>query len=1121
MSNYKDFFISYGRTYSLAFVGRLHQALTLHGKSVWFDKVNIHSGERYQERINAGIRDAQNFIFVMSPSSVTSPYCLKELKYAAELGKRILPIFHVEESAPTSVFDPQLNDFRPYNLEEQQIRDETFLLISERDWVYALEAAQDISALVAWKEGYENHWPEHESIDFLKEWQCPICWSTDETLESCVKKLLDTSQREYEYVWQHTDYLNRGYDWLHETQNKEQFLLVGEERQLAEEWLLTEFKGGTVPCEPSRLHANFICASKQNAFHQMTDVYLAYHTANQPILQTIDDSLAYHAITTWRGAAAEDTQLDGEQRKGIERADNFLFLLSEDSLASAHCIEALQYAQSLHKRIIPLKVGIISYYEMPAVEEAEEAISQLLAIRPVDFTDNVEGNIDEFGKTDIERDIDDILRILRRNQLYYHQHKVLLVQAILWQRKHQPTFLLSGHNLDTALAWLQEHDEEETHPPTDLHRHFINVSAQSRGLHPPEVFISYSRRDADFARKLNRRLQEASFFTWFDQESIASGTNFYQEILRGIEASHNFVFIISPDALQSGFCEKELQHAAQHHKRFIPILWRPAKDYDAKVPEEYQHIEWINFHDLDIEKAFQNLQVLLNTDREYLEKHVKWQQKALDWENNHSHEDFLLNPSSLVSAEAWIEKATAEDKDPPPTNLQHRFIEESKRVYEFSKRKEKKRIRILRGVLAMASVMFIVAAIFGAISGIKYRTEIKLTQSLEQKSDSLKNEQSKANSLRIVAQARADSLQSAYDSLQSLWDAIDERDKRIVTLVSSNRAANLERIRSVVNGVIREHRSKAQYEKAIEQLSKLRPISPEANRLVAEAYCEILFIYSHAPDFDFTSYVDLRCVEIANLAKRLVRPTLQIDRNPSRANIRNYITALTGRPYLNYLRQKYYGKFRNVPGTNLQFGETEVTIAQWNLYIYANQIKSRASARFSKDEEQPVVYVTVFDAVNYCNWLSKIQKKTPAYQYDGGIYLYENPRDKNDVNVQLRSNQNGYRLPRVREWKQAVADHTQLSDGELMEVAWLKDNSNTNIHAAKEMKPNQYSLFDMLGNVSEWCWADQGNSLGLSSPELGGHWQSEQRGYPNFFQETHKNNSRRQVTGFRVVALAE
>jgi hypothetical protein len=81
-NEFKYLFISYGRRESLGFVGRLHQQLKLADYDGWFDKVNIPDGDDYAQRINHGIESADNFVYVMAPRCLTSPYCLIELEYA-------------------------------------------------------------------------------------------------------------------------------------------------------------------------------------------------------------------------------------------------------------------------------------------------------------------------------------------------------------------------------------------------------------------------------------------------------------------------------------------------------------------------------------------------------------------------------------------------------------------------------------------------------------------------------------------------------------------------------------------------------------------------------------------------------------------------------------------------------------------------------------------------------------------------------------------------------------------------------------------------------------------------------------------------------------------------------
>ncbi len=84
-----------------------------------------------------------------------------------------------------------------------------------------------------------------------------------------------------------------------------------------------------------------------------------------------------------------------------------------------------------------------------------------------------------------------------------------------------------------------------------------------------KIFISYSRKDSDFARQLNTALQAAGKTTWFDQESISTGVDFEKEIFKGIDGADNFVFVLSLDAVASEYCEREVTYAANKSKQVM------------------------------------------------------------------------------------------------------------------------------------------------------------------------------------------------------------------------------------------------------------------------------------------------------------------------------------------------------------------------------------------------------------------------------------------------------------------------------------------------------------------------------------------------------------------------
>lgn len=119
-----------------------------------------------------------------------------------------------------------------------------------------------------------------------------------------------------------------------------------------------------------------------------------------------------------------------------------------------------------------------------------------------------------------------------------------------------------------------------------------------------EIFISYSRKDADFVKRLFTRLKGAGIDCWIDFEDIQPAAKWQQEILIACQACHNFIFCLSPNSLRSQYCEWELNHALMHDKRIIPIVVEPCND-DLVFPA-IRELNWIFFHK-NLEEGFKLL----------------------------------------------------------------------------------------------------------------------------------------------------------------------------------------------------------------------------------------------------------------------------------------------------------------------------------------------------------------------------------------------------------------------------------------------------------------------------------------------------------------------------------
>jgi TIR domain len=187
-----------------------------------------------------------------------------------------------------------------------------------------------------------------------------------------------------------------------------------------------------------------------------------------------------------------------------------------------------------------------------------------------------------------------------------------------------------------------------------------------------DVFVSYSRRDSEFVRRLASSITERGKEIWVDTEGIADGEVFPEAIKRAIEQSDAFLFVITPVSVASAYCEHEVEYARELQKRIVPVLRDPVGD--EQLPAEIHDRNWIPFTEADeFDTSLGRLVTALDTDLEAAKAHTRWLVKALEWDGEGREGSFLLRGSELKAAEAWL-AASPEDADPAATPLQREYL---------------------------------------------------------------------------------------------------------------------------------------------------------------------------------------------------------------------------------------------------------------------------------------------------------------------------------------------------------------------------------------------------------------------------------------------------------------